>query len=164
MSEGKSVKSDNKTRFDLGFSLILNITAIYLPVWKKLIDELNLIEELAGEECCRIWTPELMITWKKGMASPNLGFDRHCWFSAYRTFVGVNDTFTLPAWPCPNAFALKVEATGMIGDPSFKSSERNLWQKATFGSQCGLFPPSAAISQSFLDFSGATTKQGWIGK
>jgi len=61
----------------LGFSLILTITAIYLPVEKNLSMN-SFIEELRWRGMLQDMTPEIDDHLKKGMASAYLGFDPHC--------------------------------------------------------------------------------------
>jgi tyrosyl-tRNA synthetase len=97
----------------------------------------SFIEELRWRECCRM-TPEGDRR-KKRLASATAALS-DCEFLTYRPFGWCDDSFTFPArWSKP---LLIGGVTGMIGDPSFKSSERSLLL-LHFGSRSGLF--AAAI-------------------
>jgi tyrosyl-tRNA synthetase len=153
-------------QIDLGFSLILTITAIYLPVEKNLSMN-SFIEELRWRGMLQDMTPEIDDHLKKGMASAYLGFDPTADSLHIGHLVGVMTLLHFQR-AGHKPFALIGGATGMIGDPSFKSSERNLLQKATLDHNVACLQQQLA---KFLDFSGATTNKAelvnnydWISK
>lgn len=90
----------------------------------------NFIEELRWRGMLQDMTPELEEHLSKGMASAYLGFDPTADSLHIGHLVGV---MTLVHFQRAGhkPVALIGGATGMIGDPSFKSAERNLLDKAT---------------------------------
>jgi len=150
----------------LGFSIILTFTAIYLPFEKNLSMN-SFIEELRWRGMLQDMTPEIDDHLKKGMASAYLGFDPTADSLHIGHLVGVMTLLHFQR-AGHKPFALVGGATGMIGDPSFKSSERNLLQKATLDHNVACLQQQLA---KFLDFSGASANKAelvnnydWISK
>ncbi|SNS13900.1 tyrosyl-tRNA synthetase [Belliella buryatensis] len=90
----------------------------------------NFIEELRWRGMLQDMTPEIEEHLKKGMASAYLGFDPTADSLHIGHLVGVMTLLHFQR-AGHKPFALVGGATGMIGDPSFKSAERNLLDKAT---------------------------------
>ncbi|WP_194974881.1 tyrosine--tRNA ligase [Aquiflexum lacus] len=90
----------------------------------------NFIEELRWRGMLQDMTPEIVEHLKKGMSSAYLGFDPTADSLHIGHLVGVM-TLLYFQRAGHKPFALVGGATGMIGDPSFKSSERNLLDKST---------------------------------
>ena len=90
----------------------------------------DFIEELKWRGMLQDMTPGLEEHLKKGMAAAYLGFDPTADSLHIGHMVGV---MTLVHFQRAGhkPFALVGGATGMIGDPSFKSAERNLLDKET---------------------------------
>ncbi|MGY6741270.1 MAG: tyrosine--tRNA ligase [Cecembia sp.] len=90
----------------------------------------NFIDELQWRGMLQDMTPDLEQHLKEGMRSAYLGFDPTADSLHIGHLVGV---MTLLHFQLAGhkPFALVGGATGMIGDPSFKSAERNLLDKAT---------------------------------
>lgn len=150
----------------MGFSIILTFTAIYLPFEKNLSMN-SFIEELRWRGMLQDMTPEIDDHLKKGMASAYLGFDPTADSLHIGHLVGVMTLLHFQR-AGHKPFALVGGATGMIGDPSFKSSERNLLQKATLDHNVACLQQQLA---KFLDFSGASANKAelvnnydWISK
>jgi tyrosyl-tRNA synthetase len=109
----------------------------------------NFIEELRWRGMLQDMTPELEEHLSKGMAAAYLGFDPTADSLHIGHLVGV---MTLVHFQRAGhkPVALIGGATGMIGDPSFKSAERNLLDKATLDHNV------AALQEQlgkFLDFA-----------
>jgi tyrosyl-tRNA synthetase len=150
----------------LGFSLILTITAIYLPLEKNLSMN-SFIEELRWRGMLQDMTPEIDDHLKKGMASAYLGFDPTADSLHIGHLVGVMTLLHFQR-AGHKPFALVGGATGMIGDPSFKSTERNLLEKSTLDHNIDCLQQQLA---KFLNFSGASANKAelvnnydWISK
>lgn len=90
----------------------------------------NFIEELRWRGMLQDMTPEIEEHLNKGMASAYLGFDPTADSLHIGHLVGVMTLLHFQR-AGHKPFALVGGATGMIGDPSFKSSERNLLDKPT---------------------------------
>lgn len=90
----------------------------------------NFIEELRWRGMLQDMTPEIEEHLNKGMSSAYLGFDPTADSLHIGHLVGVMTLLHFQR-AGHKPFALVGGATGMIGDPSFKSSERNLLDKAT---------------------------------
>ncbi|MCH7400472.1 tyrosine--tRNA ligase [Belliella kenyensis] len=90
----------------------------------------NFIEELRWRGMLQDMTPEIEEHLNKGMASAYLGFDPTADSLHIGHLVGVMTLLHFQR-AGHKPFALVGGATGMIGDPSFKSAERNLLDKAT---------------------------------
>jgi tyrosyl-tRNA synthetase len=88
------------------------------------------IEELRWRGMLQDMTPELGEHLNKGMASAYLGFDPTADSLHIGHLVGVMTLLHFQR-AGHKPIALVGGATGMIGDPSFKSAERNLLDKAT---------------------------------
>ena len=115
----------------------------------------NFIEELRWRGMLQDMTPEIEEHLAKGMASAYLGFDPTADSLHIGHLVGVMTLLHFQR-AGHKPFALVGGATGMIGDPSFKSAERNLLDKATLDHNV------ACLQQQlgrFLNFSeGASNK------
>lgn len=90
----------------------------------------NFIEELRWRGMLQDMTPEIEEHLTKGMAAAYLGFDPTADSLHIGHLVGVMTLLHFQR-AGHKPFALVGGATGMIGDPSFKSAERNLLDKAT---------------------------------
>ena len=97
-------------------------------------------------------TPEIEEHLTKGMASAYLGFDPTADSLHIGHLVGVMTLLHFQR-AGHKPFALVGGATGMIGDPSFKSAERNLLDKATLDHNVTCIQNQLS---KFLDFSGGT--------
>ena len=95
-------------------------------------------------------TPDLEEHLSKGMASAYLGFDPTADSLHIGHLVGVMTLLHFQR-SGHQPVALVGGATGMIGDPSFKSAERNLLDKATLDHNVACIQNQLA---KFLDFSG----------
>ena len=96
-------------------------------------------------------TPDLEEHLSKGMASAYLGFDPTADSLHIGHLVGVMTLLHFQR-SGHQPVALVGGATGMIGDPSFKSAERNLLDKATLDHNVACIQKQLA---KFLDFSGS---------
>jgi tyrosyl-tRNA synthetase len=112
----------------------------------------SFIEELKWRGMLQDMTPEIEEHLKKGMASAYLGFDPTADSLHIGHLVGVMTLLHFQR-AGHKPFALVGGATGMIGDPSFKSAERNLLDKATLDHNVACIQNQLS---KFLDFSGAT--------
>jgi tyrosyl-tRNA synthetase len=112
----------------------------------------SFIEELRWRGMLQDMTPEIEEHLKKGMASAYLGFDPTADSLHIGHLVGVMTLLHFQR-AGHKPFALVGGATGMIGDPSFKSAERNLLDKPTLDHNVACI--QAQLSK-FLDFSGET--------
>jgi tyrosyl-tRNA synthetase len=90
----------------------------------------SFIDELRWRGMLQDMTPEIENYLKKGMASAYLGFDPTADSLHIGHLVGVMTLLHFQR-AGHKPYALVGGATGMIGDPSFKSTERNLLDKAT---------------------------------
>lgn len=90
----------------------------------------NFIEELRWRGMLQDMTPEIEEHLNKGMAAAYLGFDPTADSLHIGHLVGVMTLLHFQR-AGHKPFALVGGATGMIGDPSFKSAERNLLDKVT---------------------------------
>ncbi len=90
----------------------------------------NFIEELRWRGMLQDMTPEIEEHLNKGMAAAYLGFDPTADSLHIGHLVGVMTLLHFQR-AGHKPFALVGGATGMIGDPSFKSAERNLLEKET---------------------------------
>ncbi|SMD45307.1 tyrosyl-tRNA synthetase [Aquiflexum balticum DSM 16537] len=90
----------------------------------------NFIEELRWRGMLQDMTPEIEEHLNKGMASAYLGFDPTADSLHIGHLVGVMTLLHFQK-AGHKPYALVGGATGMIGDPSFKSAERNLLDKST---------------------------------
>ncbi|MCF1752148.1 tyrosine--tRNA ligase [Mariniradius sediminis] len=90
----------------------------------------NFIEELRWRGMLQDMTPEIEEHLTKGMAAAYLGFDPTADSLHIGHLVGVMTLLHFQR-AGHKPFALVGGATGMIGDPSFKSAERNLLDKPT---------------------------------
>lgn len=97
-------------------------------------------------------TPEIEEHLSKGMASAYLGFDPTADSLHIGHLVGVMTLLHFQR-SGHKPFALVGGATGMIGDPSFKSAERNLLDKATLDHNVACLQGQLS---KFLDFSGGS--------
>jgi len=127
----------------------------------------SFIEELRWRGMLQDMTPDLEQHLNKGMASAYLGFDPTADSLHIGHLVGVMTLLHFQR-SGHKPFALVGGATGMIGDPSFKSAERNLLDKPTLDHNVACL--QAQLSK-FLDFSGATDNKAelvnnydWISK
>jgi tyrosyl-tRNA synthetase len=127
----------------------------------------SFIEELRWRGMLQDMTPEIEGHLKKGMASAYLGFDPTADSLHIGHLVGV---MTLLHFQLAGhkPFALIGGATGMIGDPSFKSAERNLLDKYALDHNIACLKSQLS---KFLDFSGTTPNKAelvnnydWISK
>jgi tyrosyl-tRNA synthetase len=110
----------------------------------------SFIQELKWRGMLQDMTPELEEHLAKGMASAYLGFDPTADSLHIGHLVGVMTLLHFQR-AGHQPVALVGGATGMIGDPSFKSSERNLLDKATLDRNVACIQKQLA---KFLDFSG----------
>ena len=108
------------------------------------------IEELRWRGMLQDMTPELEEHLAKGMASAYLGFDPTADSLHIGHLVGVMTLLHFQR-AGHKPFALVGGATGMIGDPSFKSAERNLLNKETLDHNVACIQSQLS---KFLDFSG----------
>lgn len=127
----------------------------------------SFIQELKWRGMLQDMTPEIEEHLNKGMASAYLGFDPTADSLHIGHLVGVMTLLHFQR-AGHKPFALVGGATGMIGDPSFKSAERNLLDKETLDHNVSCI--QAQLSK-FLDFSGATSNKAelvnnydWISK
>jgi tyrosyl-tRNA synthetase len=127
----------------------------------------SFIKELEWRGMLQDMTPELEDHLTKGMASAYLGFDPTADSLHIGHLVGVMTLLHLQR-AGHKPFALVGGATGMIGDPSFKSAERNLLDKETLDHNVACIQSQLS---KFLDFSGATSNKAelvnnydWISK
>lgn len=112
----------------------------------------SFIEELRWRGMLQDMTPEIEEHLSKGMASAYLGFDPTADSLHIGHLVGVMTLLHFQR-SGHKPFALVGGATGMIGDPSFKSAERNLLDKATLDHNVACIQGQLS---KFLDFSGTT--------
>lgn len=115
----------------------------------------SFIEELRWRGMLQDMTPEIEEHLAKGMASAYLGFDPTADSLHIGHLVGVMTLLHFQR-AGHKPFALVGGATGMIGDPSFKSAERNLLDKATLDHNVACIQGQLS---KFLDFSGATSNK-----
>jgi tyrosyl-tRNA synthetase len=127
----------------------------------------SFIEELRWRGMLQDMTPEIDDHLKKGMASAYLGFDPTADSLHIGHLVGVMTLLHFQR-AGHKPFALVGGATGMIGDPSFKSAERNLLAKSTLDHNIDCIQQQLA---KFLDFSGTSSNKAelvnnydWISK
>jgi len=112
----------------------------------------SFIEELRWRGMLQDMTPEIEEHLNKGMASAYLGFDPTADSLHIGHLVGVMTLLHFQR-AGHKPFALVGGATGMIGDPSFKSAERNLLDKETLDYNVKSIQNQLA---KFLDFSSGT--------
>ena len=110
----------------------------------------SFIEELRWRGMLQDMTPEIEEHLKKGMTSAYLGFDPTADSLHIGHLVGVMTLLHFQR-AGHKPFALVGGATGMIGDPSFKSAERNLLDKPTLDHNVASIQSQLS---KFLDFSG----------
>ena len=110
----------------------------------------SFIQELKWRGMLQDMTPELEEHLAKGMASAYLGFDPTADSLHIGHLVGVMTLLHFQR-AGHQPVALVGGATGMIGDPSFKSSERNLLDKPALDHNVAFIQRQLA---KFLDFSG----------
>jgi tyrosyl-tRNA synthetase len=110
----------------------------------------SFIQELKWRGMLQDMTPDLEEHLSKGMASAYLGFDPTADSLHIGHLVGVMTLLHFQR-SGHQPVALVGGATGMIGDPSFKSAERNLLDKATLDHNVACIQEQLA---KFLDFSG----------
>lgn len=115
----------------------------------------SFIEELKWRGMLQDMTPEIEEHLTKGMASAYLGFDPTADSLHIGHLVGVMTLLHFQR-AGHKPFALVGGATGMIGDPSFKSAERNLLDKTTLDHNVACIQSQLS---KFLDFSGATANK-----
>lgn len=115
----------------------------------------SFIEELRWRGMLQDMTPEIEDHLAKGTASAYLGFDPTADSLHIGHMVGVMTLLHFQR-AGHKPFALVGGATGMIGDPSFKSAERNLLDKATLDHNVACIQGQLS---KFLDFSGATSNK-----
>jgi tyrosyl-tRNA synthetase len=115
----------------------------------------SFIEELRWRGMLQDMTPEIEEHLTKGIASAYLGFDPTADSLHIGHLVGVMTLLHFQR-AGHKPFALVGGATGMIGDPSFKSSERNLLDKATLDHNVTCIQSQLS---KFLDFSGASSNK-----
>lgn len=115
----------------------------------------SFIEELKWRGMLQDMTPEIEEHLTKGMASAYLGFDPTADSLHIGHLVGVMTLLHFQR-AGHKPFALVGGATGMIGDPSFKSAERNLLDKTTLNHNVACIQSQLS---KFLDFSGATANK-----
>ncbi|WP_075351219.1 tyrosine--tRNA ligase [Algoriphagus marinus] len=127
----------------------------------------SFIEELRWRGMLQDMTPDIEEHLSKGMASAYLGFDPTADSLHIGHLVGVMTLLHFQR-SGHKPFALVGGATGMIGDPSFKSDERNLLNKSTLDHNVNCL--QAQLSK-FLDFSGKAENKAelvnnydWISK
>jgi len=109
----------------------------------------SFIQELKWRGMLQDMTPDLEEHLSKGMASAYLGFDPTADSLHIGHLVGVMTLLHFQR-AGHQPVALVGGATGMIGDPSFKSAERNLLDKATLDHNVACIQKQLA---KFLDFS-----------
>lgn len=112
----------------------------------------SFIDELKWRGMLQDMTPDLEEHLTKGITSAYLGFDPTADSLHIGHLVGVMTLLHFQR-AGHKPVALVGGATGMIGDPSFKSSERNLLDKATLDHNVACIQQQLA---KFLDFSGNT--------
>jgi tyrosyl-tRNA synthetase len=112
----------------------------------------SFIEELRWRGMLQDMTPEIEEHLNKGMASAYLGFDPTADSLHIGHLVGVMTLLHFQR-AGHKPFALVGGATGMIGDPSFKSAERNLLDKDTLDHNVKSIQNQLA---KFLDFRSGT--------
>ncbi len=110
----------------------------------------SFIQELKWRGMLQDMTPDLEEHLSKGMASAYLGFDPTADSLHIGHLVGVMTLLHFQR-SGHQPVALVGGATGMIGDPSFKSAERNLLDKATLDHNVACIQKQLS---KFLDFSG----------
>ncbi len=110
----------------------------------------SFIEELRWRGMLQDMTPEIEEHLTKGMASAYLGFDPTADSLHIGHLVGVMTLLHFQR-SGHKPYALVGGATGMIGDPSFKSAERNLLNKETLDHNVSSIQSQLS---KFLDFSG----------
>lgn len=115
----------------------------------------SFIEELKWRGMLQDMTPEIEEHLSKGMASAYLGFDPTADSLHIGHLVGVMTLLHFQR-AGHKPFALVGGATGMIGDPSFKSAERNLLDKPTLDHNVACIQSQLS---KFLDFSGSTSNK-----
>jgi tyrosyl-tRNA synthetase len=115
----------------------------------------NFIEELRWRGMLQDMTPEIEEYLNKGMAAAYLGFDPTADSLHIGHLVGVMTLLHFQR-AGHKPFALVGGATGMIGDPSFKSAERNLLDKATLDHNVACLQEQLS---HFLDFSEETSNK-----
>lgn len=115
----------------------------------------SFIQELKWRGMLQDMTPEIEEHLAKGMASAYLGFDPTADSLHIGHLVGVMTLLHFQR-AGHKPFALVGGATGMIGDPSFKSAERNLLDKSTLDHNVACIQGQLS---KFLDFSGATSNK-----
>lgn len=115
----------------------------------------SFIEELRWRGMLQDMTPEIEEHLSKGMASAYLGFDPTADSLHIGHLVGVMTLLHFQR-SGHKPFALVGGATGMIGDPSFKSAERNLLDKTTLDHNVACIQSQLS---KFLDFSGDTANK-----
>ncbi|WP_111669516.1 tyrosine--tRNA ligase [Algoriphagus litoralis] len=115
----------------------------------------SFIEELKWRGMLQDMTPEIEEHLTKGMASAYLGFDPTADSLHIGHLVGVMTLLHFQR-AGHKPFALVGGATGMIGDPSFKSAERNLLDKATLDHNVDCIQSQLS---KFLDFTGGTANK-----
>ena len=115
----------------------------------------SFIEELRWRGMLQDMTPEIEEHLAKGMASAYLGFDPTADSLHIGHLVGVMTLLHFQR-AGHKPFALVGGATGMIGDPSFKSAERNLLDKATLDHNVSCIQGQLS---KFLDFSGEASNK-----
>ncbi len=111
----------------------------------------SFIEELRWRGMLQDMTPGIEDHLDKGLASAYLGFDPTADSLHIGHLVGVMTLLHFQR-AGHKPYALVGGATGMIGDPSFKSAERNLLDKATLDHNVGCIQGQLS---KFLDFSGS---------
>lgn len=115
----------------------------------------SFIEELQWRGMLQDMTPGIEEHLSKGMASAYLGFDPTADSLHIGHLVGVMTLLHFQR-AGHRPFALVGGATGMIGDPSFKSAERNLLSKETLDHNISCIKSQLA---KFLDFSAKESNQ-----
>lgn len=115
----------------------------------------SFIEELRWRGMLQDMTPEIEEHLTKGMASAYLGFDPTADSLHIGHLVGVMTLLHFQR-AGHKPFALVGGATGMIGDPSFKSAERNLLNKETLDHNVSCIQSQLS---KFLDFSGESSNK-----
>lgn len=115
----------------------------------------SFIEELRWRGMLQDMTPEIEEHLNKGMAAAYLGFDPTADSLHIGHLVGVMTLLHFQR-AGHKPFALVGGATGMIGDPSFKSAERNLLDKITLDHNVSCIQQQLS---KFLDFSSDTSNK-----
>lgn len=115
----------------------------------------SFIEELRWRGMLQDMTPEIEEHLNKGMAAAYLGFDPTADSLHIGHLVGVMTLLHFQR-AGHKPFALVGGATGMIGDPSFKSAERNLLDKNTLDHNVSCIQQQLS---KFLDFSSDTANK-----